>query len=727
MALLLAGLASAQTPVLTYHNDNARTGRYLSEIVLKPGNVKAGTFGKRYLRLVDGTIYGQPLYLPRVKIAGKGLHNVIFVATGHNSLYAFDADDNSGANAAPLWQVSFNDPAHGVTAVPATDIGCFVVQPELGVIGTPVIDPVAGTIYLIAETKEHGNQYFFRLHALDVTSGAERPGSPVTIQPPGFVAFVHKQRGALLLSHGVLYSPWSSNCDQGAYHGWIMAHDPASLKLLGVFNATPGGQAGSFWNGGAGPAADAAGNIYDVSANGDFDADSGGSRYGDSVLKLATAPGLSATDFFAPFNRVFLNVNDYDVGSCGALLLPDEAGSPEHPHLLFTAGKEGRIYLLDRDHLGGAQSGSDTSALTSLPLFPHPVFGAAAYFNGSVYVGPERAPLSAFAVAHGTLATPPAQAAKPLGYLGATPSISADGDQDGIVWVISSENFGRLQAYDAAGLTQLYDSQAQPADIFGGYAEFTAPTIAGGRVYIGGSLELEVYGGLVSDPPVVTAVTNAASFRSDAVAPGSLIALFGSRLAPITAGPAPVPLPLALADVSVTVNGLAAPLLYVSPNLIDAQVPAGIAPGQAAVVVRAGGVASQPVSIAIRRAGPGIFTDPRGQAIALNANSSVNSPLDPAAAGSTVSLFVTGMGPVDLAIDDGAAPPDGTSARATLPVSVTINTVPATVIFAGLAPYAAGLARIDLKVPALASGTYPVTVTIGGAASNTARITISNR
>jgi uncharacterized protein (TIGR03437 family) len=676
---------------------------------------------------VDGTIYGQPLYLPRVKIAGKGLHNVIFVATGHNSLYAFDADDNSGANAAPLWQVSFIDPAHGVTAVPAPDIGCFVVQPELGVIGTPVIDPVAGTIYLIAETKEHGSQYFFRLHAIDVTSGAERPGSPAVIQPPGFVPFAHKQRGALLLSNGVLYSPWSSNCDQGTYHGWIMAHDPTSLKLLGVFNATPAGRSGSFWNGGAGPAADGAGNIYVVSANGDFDADSGGSSYGDSVLKLGPAPSFPVTDFFTPFNQVFLNDNDYDLGSCGALVLPDEAGTPEHPHLLFTAGKEGRIYLLDRDHLGRTQSGSDTSALASLLLFPHPVFGAAAYFKGSIYAGPERAPLSAFPVKNGSLVTPPVQAARPLGYLGAVPSISANGDQDGIVWVISSENFGRLQAYDAAGLKQLYDSQAQPADIFGGYAEFTAPTIAGGKVYIGGSLELEVYGEAVSDPPVVRAVTNAASFRNDAIAPGSLIALFGSRLAPITAGPAPVPLPLALADVSVTINGLAAPLLYVSPTLIDAQVPAGIPPGQAAMVVRTGGVASQPVSIAVRRTAPGIFTDSNGQAVVLNADGSANSPQNGAAAGTTVSLFLTGVGPVDLAIDDGAAPPDGMPVHATLPVSVTINTVPATVMFAGLAPHAAGLARIDLKVPALAGGSHPLTVTIGGAASNTARISISQR
>src|SRR5579863_2048030 len=278
--------AIAQTGVLTYHNDNARTGRDLNEILLTPSNVKSGLFGKRLLRIGDEPVYAQPLYLPRVNIAGKGFHNVIFFATGHDTLYAFDADDDTGSNAEPLWQTSFIDPANGVTAVPAADVACDVIWPELGIIGTPVIDPVAGTIFLIAETKEPGPQYVFRLHAIDVSNGMERPDSPVVIQPPGFVPLAHKQRAALLLSNGVLYSPWSSNCDLGSYHGWVLAHDPSTLKLLNVFSDTPNGNGASFWNGGAGPAADASGNIYVVSANGDFNAGSGGTSYGDSVLKL---------------------------------------------------------------------------------------------------------------------------------------------------------------------------------------------------------------------------------------------------------------------------------------------------------------------------------------------------------------------------------------------------------------------------------------------------------
>src|SRR5690242_7708115 len=320
MAILIAALlfgafsVAAQTGVVTYHNDNARTGQYLSEILLAPANVKPGSFGKRFYLPVDGAVYAQPLYLPRVKIAGKGLRNVLFVATTHDSLYAFDADDNSGANAQPLWQVSFIDPAHGIGPVPAGDVGCQVIWPELGVVGTPVIDAAAGTIYAIAETKQPQNTYVFRLHAIDVTSGAERPGSPVVIQPPGFVPLAHKQRTALLLSKGVVYSSWGSNCDLGNYHGWVLAHDARTLKPAGVFNASPDGNASSFWNAGAGPAADAAGNIYVVSANGDFTAGAGGRDYGDSVLKLAPAPKIAVTDFFTPFNQDTLNLLDVDLG-----------------------------------------------------------------------------------------------------------------------------------------------------------------------------------------------------------------------------------------------------------------------------------------------------------------------------------------------------------------------------------------------------------------------------
>lgn len=725
-ALFATMAAAAETGVVTYHNDNARTGQYLNEILLTPANVKAGLFGKRFFLLTDGTVYAQPLYLPRVKIAGTGFHDVLFVATAHDSLYAFDADDDAGSNSQPLWQVSFIDPAHGVTTVPADDVHCQVIWPELGIVGTPAIDATSGTIYLIAETKEPGPQYVFRLHAIDVTSGAEQPGSPVEIQPPGFVPLAHKQRGALLRANGIIYSPWSAHCDQGSYHGWLLAHDAATLKLIGTFNDTPNGNGASFWNGGGGPAGDADGNVYAVSANGDFDAGSGGSNYGNSVLKLAPAPRLSVGDFFTPFNQSFLNFNDLDLGSTGALVVPDEAGSLAHPHLLFAAGKEGRLYLLDRDHLGGAQAGSDSSALASLPVLSHSVFGMAAYFNGAVYVGAESSPLRAFPVSSAALtSSPSATATNNLGILGATPSISANGDQNGVVWTVSSDTFGTLRAYDAASLTQLYDSNAQPADSLGGFAEFSVPTIAGSKVYVGTAYGVAVYGALAPDPPAVAAVTNAASYAVDRVSPGSLISIFGSGLALATAGASTRPLPISLADSSVTINGVAAPLLYVSPQQINAQAPFEIAPGPATVVVRASGKRSAPLEIPVRAAAPGVFADAGGQAAALNADHSPNQPQNPAPAGTIVSLFWTGQGPVNAPVDDGAAAPVGTIVSAALPVFATVGGVAAEIEFAGLAPGYAGLAQINLKVPPLATGVYPVVVTIGGIASNAARLAIS--
>ncbi len=738
MAILIAVLlfaafaAPAQTGVVTYHNDNARTGQYLSEILLTPTNVKPGLFGKRFSLPVDGGVYAQPLYLPRVKIAGKGLHNVLYVATAHDGLYAFDADDNSGVNAQPLWQVSFIDPAHGVTAVPSDDVHCPVVWPELGIVGTPVIDASAGTIYLIAETKEPENQYVFRLHAIDVTNGAERPDSPVEIQPPGFVPLAHKQRAALLLSNGVVYSSWSSHCDLGTYHGWVLAHDATTLKLLAVFNSSPDGTGSSFWNGGAGPAADTDGNIYVVSANGDFTAGSGGRDYGDSVLKFAPAPQFFIADFFTPFNQEVLNLNDADLGSSGAVLLPDAVGSEGHPHLLVAVGKEGRLYLLDRDRLGGVQPGSDASALASLLDLPHSVFGSVAYFNSSIYVAPELSPLVAFPVVRAVLAsTPSAKAANSVGRLGAAPSISANGDKNGIVWIVSSDTGGTLRAYDASNLREIYNSNAQAADYLGGYAEFSPPTIAASKVYEGTAHNVAayvaVYGELVADPPAIAAVTNAASYATDAIAPGSLISLFGSSLAATTAAAPGAPLPLSLADVSVTIGGVTAPLQFVSPHQINAQVPFEISPGPATVAVRVSGMPSPAFAITVQQAAPGVFVSAQGQAAVLNADGSVNTPQNPAPGGSVVSLFFTGQGPVAQPVDDGAAPPTNTTVSATLPVTATVGGVSAEIKFAGLAPKYPGLAQMNLKVPQLSSGTYPVVVKVGGTASNSAQLTVSTQ
>jgi uncharacterized protein (TIGR03437 family) len=723
----LAGIAvlrlAAQTSVVTGHNDNGRTGRYQSETLLSPAALKSGIFAKRRVLAVDGLIYGQPLYLSRVSVPGQGLRNVVFAATSHDSLYAFDADDES-ATGKPLWKVSFLDPAAAATPVSQDDVGCSVM-PELGIGATPVLDPASGTIYVIAFTKEQGSRYVYRLHALDVATGAERAGSPVQIEPPGFLPVRHKQRTALLLANGNVYSSWSGHCDVGAYHGWVMAHDATSLKLNGFFNATPDDSGASFWNGGAGPASDADGNIFVVSANADMDGNHFAARYDESVLKLGPV-NLALGDQFTPFNKLTLDQLDLDLGSSGALLLPDEAGSSAHPHLLYTSGKEGRMHLLDRDALGGTQNGSDAGALTSLTALNfHETFGVAAYFNNALYIGPQKAPLYKFPLAGAVLGfAPTAQTLDSNGIWGATPSISADGANNGIVWVITGNVGGTLAAYDASDLSLLYSSSALTADALGGYAEFSVPTIADGKVFAAAGADLAIFGEQTSTVPVVSAVRNAASYSTDAISPGSLIALFGSGLAGITASAPALPLPISMADTSVTINGFVAPLLYEASGQINAQVPWEVLPGPATVVVRTRGAVSAAAQISVQAAAPGIFTDASGRAAVINADGSVNSDSHPAVAGTIVSVWFTGQGPIAANLVDGGIPPSGQLVLATSPVSATIGDLADDFKGAAMSPQFAGVAQVNVKVPALTTGSYTLAITIAGKTSNSAKISV---
>lgn len=720
LALLAALAANAQPNVLTYRNDNAHSGQYLNEILLTPANVNPSQFGSRQLLGTDGAVYAQALYLSRVKIAGvQGLRNVVYVVTAHDSVYAFDADDQLAAQ--PLWMDNFLDAAKGVTTVTEADVGCVI--PELGILGTPVIDAGSGTIYLIAETKESGSAVF-RLHALDVSSGAELPGSPVEIGAPGFVPLAQKQRASLLLANGVLYSSWSGHCDQGTYHGWVMAHDAKTLKLLGAFNDTPGGSGASFWNGGAGPAADADGNIYVVSANGDVNGVPSPGDNDEAVLKLGAAQ-LGLLDKFVPFNKDTLDEDDLDVGSSGALVLPDVAGSAAHPHLVFTSGKEGRMYLLDRDALGGPQSGSDIKALASLPVLAQATFGNAAYFNGSIYVAPEKSPMFAFRIGNATLASSPAaQTPDATSILGATPSISANGAQNGVVWINAFIPGGRLAAYDATSLAKLYDSITQADSPPYTFTEFSTPIIADSKVFVPSYFGMMVYGEAAAAQPVVAAVTDGATFSPDSIAPGSLISIFGSGLAPAAAPASGTPLPLSIGDVSVTIDGIPAPVLYVSPRQINAQVPGEVVPGVASVVARVNGTLSAPKTISLKAAAPALFTV-NGHAAAVNSDGSGNSPGSPAAPDSFVSLFFTGQGPVATLIDDGDAPATGSVIWATSPASATIGGVAAEIQFVGLAPNFPGVAQIDLKIPSLPPGVYPVVVTIGGVVSNAVQVVVA--
>ncbi len=532
LACVLMGVTvvGAQVAVLTYHNDNARTGQNLNETVLTTANVNPATFGRLFSYPVDGNVYAQPLYLPNVSIPGQGPHDVVFVATEHDSVYAFDADD-SGVGL--LWQVSFINPATGVTTVPPADVQSHDIVPEIGITGTPVIDDGSGTLYVVATTKEVADgspHYVQRLHALDIGTGAEKFGGPIVIgdtvfdgssttyvsgpSVPGtgdgsvdgqvfFNALRQNQRPGLLLLNGVVYIGWASHSDMSPYHGWLLGYDAQTLAQVAVFNTTPNGGLGGVWMSGGGLAADSNGSVYLSTGNGTFDVTgSEAPAYGDSVLRLSTGNGLTVADFFTPWNQDALATEDQDLGSGGVLLLPDQAGA--YPHLLVTAGKKGTIYLNNRDDLGGYQrcGASCDDIVQVLSQTIGSCYSTAAYFNNQVYFLCSWDVLKAFPLSNGLLSpTPLSQSSAPVDFFGSTPSISANGSSSGIVWTLQAEAYGPaiLHAYDALDLShELYSSDQVPADQLDGAVKFAVPTVASGRVYAGTQSSLAVFGLLPS-------------------------------------------------------------------------------------------------------------------------------------------------------------------------------------------------------------------------------------
>jgi PKD repeat protein len=528
--LLLATAATATladpVSVLTYHNDNARTGRNTNETVLTLGNVNTNNFGLLFTYGVDGYVYAQPLVLANVAIPSNGVHNVVYVATEHDSVYAFDADSNAGSNAVPLWQVSFLNPSAGITSVPGTDVNCGDLVPEVGITSTPVIDPSTGTIYVEAKTEEVASgvtNYVHRLHALDVATGSEKFGGPALIQSsvPGtgdgndglgnvpFDPLTQFTRTGLLLNSGVVYFGYAAHCDIHPYHGWLFGYDAATLATNSLFNSTPNGVAGGFWESGGGPASDADGNLYLATGNGTFDPTN--SNYGDSLLRLSTSNSLVVADYFTPYNQQDLFDHDNDLGSGGVLLLPDEAGSVAHPHLAVCAGKEGTVYLVDRDNMGTFNAADDTQIVQSLPgAAGQGCFDTPAYFNNTLYYVGTGDAIKAFTVTNGSItSTPASQGSTVFGFPGATPSISANGTNDAIAWVIQSDAYQStgpsiLRAYNAADVSQeLYNStQAGARDVPGGAVKFTVPTVANGRVYVGTETGLSIFGNFIATPTI---------------------------------------------------------------------------------------------------------------------------------------------------------------------------------------------------------------------------------
>jgi uncharacterized protein (TIGR03437 family) len=600
-----------------------------------------------------------------------------------------------------------------------------------------VIDVSTNTLYVVAMTKRD-YLLFHRLHALDVTTGAERVGSPVIIEasypgkgeggfassPVKFDAYFHKNRSGLLLQNGIVYTGWASHCDSRAYHGWMIAYDAKDLHQVAVFNATPNANQGSFWMGGAAPAADAEGNVYAISGNGEFDPPANGANFGDSVVKLSSSE-LKVIDYFTPFNQLNLDKADLDLGTSGALLLPDNVGSAAHPHLLICAGKEGRIYLLDRDRMGQFNAGGDSQIVQSVEGAIGPLYGGAAYFNRTVYFAGSNDRLKAFRISGARLETSPlSQSPGVFSYPGAVPAISANGSANGVVWLMDSSYGGTLRAFDASNVTrELYDSQMNASrDVLGPFVRFSTPVIANGRVYAGTGDSLAVFGLL--EQPAPTAVVNAASLTAGPVAPSSLISIFGSKLADTEPGSV-TGLPGSLGGTTLSINGKAAPLLFVSPSQINAQVPFGVPPGPSVATLQVTNMPAVSIEFSVVSVAPGIFTSGGNQAWVRNADGSLNTPGNPASAGSRVSVYLTGLGAAAPQVSDGEPALTAVALRAVYPVTARIGQYDATVISAGLRSGSVGVYQVDLLVPATEDGSYPLVVTVNGVASNARWISIS--
>ena len=498
--------------VVTYHDDNARTGQNLNETTLTPSNVNSSGFGLLFNIAVDGKVDAQPLYLPNLSIS-QGTHNVLFVATEHGSVYAFDADTGK-----PLWQISTL--ASGETT--SDDHGCGQITPEIGVTSTPVIDPKAGpngTIYVVAMSKDGSGNYHQRLHALDVTTGAEEFGGPQEIHASypgtgdnssgGNVTFDPGQqveRPGLLLLNGVIYTAWGSHCDIRPYTGWIISYNQNTLAQVSVLNLTPNGNEGAIWMAGAGLAADPQENIYALDANGVFDStlDANGfpsqGDFGNAFLKVSTAnQKLSVADYFEMSNQQAENNADEDLGSGGALVLPDMTdGSGTVRHLAVGAGKDGNIYLADRDSMGKFNPAGDRIYQEIQGVLAGGVWSMPAYFNNTIYYGSQGNNLQAYAISKALLGTTPSsQSSNQFPYPGATPSISANGTSNALLWAAENSGTAVLHAYDATDLSkELYNSNQASGgrDNFGSGNKFITPTIINGKVYVGTTNSVGAFG-----------------------------------------------------------------------------------------------------------------------------------------------------------------------------------------------------------------------------------------
>jgi hypothetical protein len=502
-SITVTSTTGALTGVFTFHYDNQRTGAYTGETTLTPANVNVNQFGKLFTYSLDGYSFGQPLYAANLQFA-DGVHNAVYVATQNDSVYAFDAD---GKSSVPLWHASFINAAAGITTVPCAEVdGCFI-GPNIGITSTPVIDPSNRAVWVLARTKENG-AYVHKLHALDLTSGAEKFGGPVVISATvsgaglgtqnGIVPFANQKehnRPALMLLNGLVYCAFASLEDQNPYHGWILGYgvNPGSntISQVAVYNSTPNGGQGGIWSAG-GLTADLSGNIFVETGNGTFN---GGTDLGDSFIRVSTAGGvLQNADYFTPFDQSTMNGQDLDLGSGGPLILPDQPGTA-HPHLLVGGGKTGTVYLVDRDNMGHNHASDNNQIVQSVTGQLSQIFTTPAYWNGRLYYSSQLSesaspgvPLVAFSFSNGQLSTTPISKTSVLFQYAESPIVTSNGSNSGILWItqhMPGAN-GVLRAYDATNLAhELYNSNQNNArDGISNVPAFGTAMVFNGKLYL---------------------------------------------------------------------------------------------------------------------------------------------------------------------------------------------------------------------------------------------------
>jgi uncharacterized protein (TIGR03437 family) len=707
---LVDNSAMAQVSVLTANYGNARTNANLNERVLNPLNVNATQFGKLFSLAVGGYINGQPLYVSNVAIPGKGTHNVVYVVTQHNDVYAFDADTQQS----PLWHLNLGP------SVPGPDYHVADLT-EIGILSTPVIDETTNTIYVVAHTKESGS-YIYRLHALDITTGDERFGGPTIIagNAPSRNTGIHNgqqtfdasqqlQRPGLLLLNNTVYIAFGSHNDAGNYHGWLMGYNAANIQhQTSVLLTSAHGWGAAIWQGGRGPAADAQGNIYVMTGNGSYD---GAVNWGMSVMKVDTSSeATKVTDWFTPDNWQTLDDLDSDFGSCGPVLT--NAGT------VIAGGKEGILHLLDTQNMGHSQAGNG-QVLQRFQAIGFGIFNIAYWERAGspiVYVRAYNDAVKAFRMTNGQFETKPfTQSSFNAGLPFDGMAVSAEGAAQfsAILWVTLTANRdnsgpGVLHAFSASDLSkELWNSSMNPSrDGLGNLAKFTAPTIANGKVYVPTfSNRLVVYG-LMTQKKLIGDVVNSASSLSGPVAPGELVVVYGSGLGPVTLASAQLDssghLSVNVAGTQVLFNGVAAPLIYTRADQVAAIVPNGVSGQQSVQVqVKYQGQSTPTFSTTVADTVPGLFTldqSGQGQAAVLNQDNSINSAANPAGRGSIVSLWATGHGQSD---PDWA---DDVLASSPLPqpknkVNVNIGGHWAQILYAGAAPGLAAVIQVNARVP----------------------------